>query len=182
MPEADLAKLLVALSAGHDDAFAELIAQFGPALLRTAQTLTGSRAEAEDVVQETLVGLVRSRAHLPQIENFTAYLFTTLRHAARRQIELRDRERRRARDWVDHAAERFDANASTHEPDEQEHLRRAVARLPLEQREVIALKLDAGLTFREIAEQLSMNPNTVASRYRYAMQSLREMLQEPTDE
>lgn len=182
MREADLAGLLVALAEGRDEAFTELVERFGPALLRTAQTLTGSQAEAEDVVQETLVALVRTRAQLPLVQNFTAYLFTVLRHAARRQVERRERERRKGLAWADRAAERTTTDRVSHETDRLERLREAVARLPLEQRELLALKLDAGLTFREIAEQLSMNSNTVASRYRSAMQTLREMLQDPTDE
>ena len=49
-----------------------------------------------------------------------------------------------------------------------------LARLPEEQREVIMLKVYAGLTFKEIAETLELSANTVASRYRYAIERLRE--------
>ena len=48
--------------------------------------------------------------------------------------------------------------------------------LLLEPREVIALKFDGGLTFREIAAVLGVSPNTAASRYRYAMAELRAAL------
>jgi RNA polymerase sigma-70 factor (ECF subfamily) len=52
-----------------------------------------------------------------------------------------------------------------------------LASLPLEQREVITLKIDGGLTFAQIAEILHVNPNTAASRYRYAMEKLRRFLE-----
>jgi RNA polymerase sigma-70 factor (ECF subfamily) len=58
-------------------------------------------------------------------------------------------------------------------------IERALAALPLEQREVIALKVDAGLTFAEIAEVTGVSPNTAASRYRYALEKLREHLGGP---
>lgn len=56
-------------------------------------------------------------------------------------------------------------------------LEMALASLPTEQREVIALKIDGGLTFAHIAEILNISPNTAASRYRYALQKLRQALE-----
>jgi RNA polymerase sigma-70 factor (ECF subfamily) len=55
-------------------------------------------------------------------------------------------------------------------------LARAVAALPEPQREVLALKFDGGLTFAEIAAIVGASPNTVASRYRYALEKLRAVL------
>jgi RNA polymerase sigma-70 factor (ECF subfamily) len=52
----------------------------------------------------------------------------------------------------------------------------AVAALPPTQREVIALKIDGGLTFAEIASVLGTSINTVASRYRYALEKIRTMI------
>ena len=46
----------------------------------------------------------------------------------------------------------------------------------LDQREVIALKVDGGLTFAEVAACLGVSPNTAASRYRYALEKLRAAL------
>ena len=48
--------------------------------------------------------------------------------------------------------------------------------LPPEQREVVHLKLWEGLTFEEIAAALEIPPNTAASRYRYGLDKLRELL------
>jgi len=55
-------------------------------------------------------------------------------------------------------------------------LERALAALPREQREVVALKIDGGLTFAQVAEVLGISPNTAASRYRYALGRLRDRL------
>jgi RNA polymerase sigma-70 factor (ECF subfamily) len=48
--------------------------------------------------------------------------------------------------------------------------------LPPEQREIIDLKIEGGLTFGEIATLLSISPNTAASRYGYALEKLRAAL------
>ena len=55
-------------------------------------------------------------------------------------------------------------------------LLRAVERLPNQQKEVITLKIWGELTFDEIGRSLDLSLNTVASRYRYALQKLKEWL------
>ena len=54
-----------------------------------------------------------------------------------------------------------------------ELLEQALPTLPDEQREVLALKIDGGLTFAEIGALLGVGLNTAASRYRYALEKLR---------
>jgi RNA polymerase sigma-70 factor (ECF subfamily) len=69
------------------------------------------------------------------------------------------------------------APAKSEIPAEQSaRLEQALASLPPEQREVIALKVDGGLKFHEIAAVLGTSPNTAASRYRYALEKLRERM------
>ena len=53
---------------------------------------------------------------------------------------------------------------------------------PAEQRAVIQLKLWGGETFEQIAEMLGIPQNTAASRYRYALDKLRERLRPLYDE
>ncbi len=56
-------------------------------------------------------------------------------------------------------------------------LRQAIRLLPDEQREVVALKIDGELTFAQIAQIMGVSINTAASRYRYALQKLRTLLE-----
>ena len=51
-----------------------------------------------------------------------------------------------------------------------------MATLPDAQREVMALKFQGGLTFAEIAAAMGTSLNTAASRYRYAIDKLRTLL------
>jgi RNA polymerase sigma-70 factor (ECF subfamily) len=53
---------------------------------------------------------------------------------------------------------------------------RCLAKLPVEQREVIVLKIWHEHTFEEIGGLLDLSPNTAAGRYRYGMQKLRTCL------
>jgi RNA polymerase sigma-70 factor, ECF subfamily len=55
-------------------------------------------------------------------------------------------------------------------------LQLALSELPDEQREVVVMHIWSGMTFEEIAAATGASLNTVASRYRYALQKLREKL------
>jgi RNA polymerase sigma-70 factor (ECF subfamily) len=55
-------------------------------------------------------------------------------------------------------------------------IEQALAELPYDQQEVIALHLQMGLRFREIAVSQSVSINTVQSRYRYGLDKLRSLL------
>jgi RNA polymerase sigma-70 factor (ECF subfamily) len=115
------------------------------------------------------------RHRLAGVTDLDAYVFTMLRHAASRRLRRRSlADRTLARVGRDrHAGEGISTPAP--EPAD-EALAAAVAALPPEQREVIALKIDGGLTFAEIAGVIGVSANTAASRYRYALEKLRAAL------
>lgn len=161
------------LASGCPRAYAALYDQLAPALLRTARTMLGSTSEAEDSVQDVFMSLVRSRDRLANVEDLPAYLFTALRHAVGRRLTQRSAERRSLEQLALHGHSESPAPSCS----EEEDLERALAQLPDEQRQVIALKIDAGLTFAQIAAVLNISLNTAASRYRYALQKLRQQLE-----
>jgi RNA polymerase sigma-70 factor (ECF subfamily) len=162
-------RLRAGLVAGREDAFADLYDRFGAPLYRVAWTLLRSRQDAEDAVQEVFLGLVRSRAACAQVESLRAYLFTALRHASARLAARRKTAPLPAVDLPGRDSEDID-------PEIGDRLERGLAALPHEQREVLTLKIDGGLTFAEIAAVLDIGPNTAASRYRYALEKLRTLL------
>ena len=59
-----------------------------------------------------------------------------------------------------------------------EQLQVTLSRLPQAQREVVVLKVYREKTFGEIAELLGVSLNTAASRYRYGMERLRNLLKD----
>lgn len=170
--------LLADLAAGRDEAFATLYAREGAALYRVAFALLRSRPDAEDVVQEVFVGLAQARATLASVGNLRAYLFTALRHAAAKAAARRRANRLEPLVNRDVAAPEPPALAVA----PAARLERALAALPPDRREVLALKIDAGLTFREIGDVLGVSPNTAGSRYRYALAELRDALGEHADD
>lgn len=175
MSRVDDDSLIRGLAEGREDAFAALYDRFGRALFQVAFALLGSRPDAEDAVQETFVGLVRTREKLPGVQNLRAYLFASLRHAAVKVSTARKRESRIAYSGLDLLPQPLPRATDI---DRSLRLEEALLRLPREQRALLSLKVDAGLTFAEIAGLLGISPNTAASRYRYALEKLRTALQE----
>ena len=125
-------------------------------------------------MQDVFVGLTRSRTDFTTVEDIDAYVFTALRHAATARL-IRDRKyERHQQDIAQNAAQQ----PAKRPPESSEELDTALAQLPAEQREVIALKIDGDLTFAQIAHVLNISPNTAASRYRYALEKLRHALED----
>jgi RNA polymerase sigma-70 factor (ECF subfamily) len=172
MSRADDASLIRGLAEGREEAFAALYDRHAPALFRVAWTLLRSRPDAEDAVQEVFLGLVRSRALVGRVENLRAYLFAALRHAATRLAARRPPGAPLPPDELPARAEGAVDPHLLHRLDE------ALAALPPDQRAVLTLKIDGGLTFAEVAAVLGIRPNTAASRYRYALEKLRALLKE----
>jgi RNA polymerase sigma-70 factor (ECF subfamily) len=159
---------------GARDEWAVWLERHGAALVLFARQWVGGHADAEDVVQEAFVRFWRSRE---KARDATAYLYACVRNCALHWQRSRIRLSRR-----EEAAARPEAEAMFTGPLEQDERRAVIAaalnNLPEGQREVLVMKIWGGLSFPQIALALQMPANTAASRYRYALEKLREELAE----
>jgi RNA polymerase sigma-70 factor (ECF subfamily) len=142
-------------------------------MLLLARQRVPSRADAEDIVQDAFVRFWPRRR---RVADAKAYLYRCVMRCA--ADWFRAQQRRRARE---RAAAR--SPSQEHEPlfrrhpqaaERQALIEAALSQLPPEQRDVLVLKIWAGLTFAQIARVLDVPQNTAASRYRYAIESLRK--------
>lgn len=142
-------------------------------LLLFARQQSRLPSDAEDLLQESLVESW-SRHTGPGFPPLPL-VYSTLR---RRAIDhARSLDRRQTREQVSAVLEPEWFEANFDGDDDARLVRAALERLPPEQREVVTLKIWGDLTFREIAETLEVPLNTVASRYRYALERLKEVLE-----
>ena len=146
-------------------------------LLKLAVMLTGNVDTAEDIVQEVFVNFARSAGRFGLIGNLKNYLITSTLNCVR---NIRRDSRRRKLQNLDDAeqilsvAKRPDQWAVLSE--RLEHLSSAVFSLPYEQREVITLRFEENMTFRQIAGLQKTSISTVHGRYRYGIEKLRSLL------
>ena len=144
-----------------------LYRQHGAALLLFALAITGERSRAQDAVHHVFVRLLES-GDLRRAGNKKAYLFGCVRNAILNERKRQDRDRP------------LDDSAWFSPPDQdyagEQNLRRALAALPEDQRQVVVLHVWGELTFAQIGELLEIAANTAASRYRYALSKLRDSM------
>lgn len=145
-------------------------------LTTVANSLLQDRSSAEDVVHDVFVSFARSANRLDPKGSLRAYLATCVLNRARDRLRSRARQRHSpdtagaGRD----APLRPDQIASTHETCSR--IAAALAQLPDAQREVVVLRLQAQVSFRQIAQMQGLSANTVMSQYRYGLQKLRSLL------
>jgi len=142
-------------------------------LLTFLQATLCSRHDAEDVLQTVFVRIVRKRHRLARAQCLDAYVYRIARNEAYRLVSRRKRDRKAqgtTESWLI-------VSESNREPsDLAERLQAALAQLPQPQREVIVMKIYGQKTFLEISGLLGLSQNTVASRYRYGIEKLQNIL------
>jgi RNA polymerase sigma-70 factor, ECF subfamily len=168
----DDTELLRRLRAGDEQAFVILVRRYHDAMLRLASSFVPSRAVAEEVVQDTWMGVVRGIGGFEERSSFRTWLFRILVNRARTTGE---RERRSiavgtAEPAVDRS--RFDAAGGWVSPPEQwvediddrlradklaGRIRSAIEELPARQREVVTLRDVDGLSSDEVCHVLDIS-------------------------
>ena len=134
-------------------------------LYRAAWALSGSREDAEDLVQETYERVLRRPRQIAREEDALPYLLGVLRNTWVDLVRSRARRPESALDLE--AAARIEAPAGASSPLEQVAAREVfatVAGLPEEFRDVLAAVDVAGLSYAEAAEALGIPVGTVMSR------------------
>ena len=143
-------------------------------LLRSAWALTGSRAIAEDVVQDCFTSAWRFRSQLRDPAMARAWLFQIMRRHAFRNMDPAQTAVHRLDGAADEdASQRHDAL------DEQLDVVKALARLAPIHREVLVLYYFDDMPTAQMAEALDVAPGTVLSRLARARDALKAALQEP---
>ncbi len=144
--------------------------RLAPSLYRYALMILADPAGAEDAVQQVFAAVVRRG--VGDLDSAEGYLRRAIRNEC--YDTLRSRRRRPEAANSDTLLEAV--TAAEDRPDDRMALTRALQQLPPDQREVVHLKVFEGCTFQEIGVLLDESMNTIASRYRYAMEKLRAVL------
>jgi RNA polymerase sigma factor (sigma-70 family) len=160
--------------------FSAWFAAHAAAMTLYARQWVRDASAAEDVVHDAFVAVFAQASHQSwrEPQSVRAWLFAVVRNRAVSEARTASRRRKRessvsgvARDAISPFDSRLDdlidARAAQAALDE----------LPLEQRELIVLRIWGGLGFAEIAELTGLRPSTAFDRYRQALAVLRARLE-----
>jgi RNA polymerase sigma-70 factor, ECF subfamily len=154
--------------------FHRLIEQQIPRLRRYARALTRNRDRADDLVQDTLSRAL-DKQHLWQPgTNLGAWLFTIMHNQNVNNVRRGVREF--AAVEIDRVATTLPATTDPSASRKMIELDRALARLPLGQRQVILLVGLEGMSYEDTAGILNIPVGTVRSRLSRGRDTLRELL------
>ncbi len=165
---ADDRRLLRRIAWGDVEALTALYDRYADALFGHALWRTGRRQDAEDLVHDLFVRLAERGAALVLVRDPRAYLHRMLRNDAVARRKASPPSTVELDEAVMVPTSENPARAA-----EASQLMTRLARLPDEQRLVVALHLLEGFSFREIADAEHVSLFTIASRYRLALQRLR---------
>lgn len=165
------------LRRGSQDALGQIYEKYRIDLLTLAVHFLGDPAAAEDVVQDVFLILVRSARTLRLRKSLKGFLLTCVANRARDLLRKGRRQKVRSMDCTEQmATDGMDPVQLVEQNDQTKRLQAALAQLPSEQQEIVALRVHGHMTFREIAGLYDLSPKTVQSRYRYGLDKLRSLM------
>ncbi|UOD82894.1 RNA polymerase sigma factor [Paenarthrobacter ureafaciens] len=167
---------------GDTAAFEALARRHGPLMRATARRLTGTLADADDVVQESLM---QAWKQLDNLRDPAAVKSWLLRIVGTRSIDhLRKRRNHVALDEAETLADApsdpriQDPESTAVNASRVDALKSALQRLPEEQRRCWVLKEFNDLSYEEIALTLNISPDSVRGRLARARTALARTMEE----
>jgi RNA polymerase sigma factor (sigma-70 family) len=177
----------------NDRRISEVVKRERSRLLNFIRRHVPDPGDAEDVLQDVFYRLVEANRLLMPIEHVTGWLFRVARNRITDLFRKKEPENFSEIEIEDEDADGFQFEELLPSPDAGpealyarnrllEEVKRALAELPKEQREVFIAHELEGRTFKELADRTGASVNTLLSRKRYGVLHLRERLQRVYDE
>ncbi|MEU0310172.1 sigma-70 family RNA polymerase sigma factor [Streptomyces cyaneofuscatus] len=178
-PGPDLQELLVMVARGDQEAFAKVYDAVSGPVLGLVRSVLRDPAQSEEVAQEVLVEVWRTAPRFQSSRGSAMNWVLTLAHH-RAVDRVRSAEASAARE---HKAALLDRTPAFDEVSEQvetrlerEQVRRCLRTLSELQRQSVTLAYYRGLTYREVAELLTVPLGTIKTRLRDGLIRLRDCL------
>jgi len=161
----------------HREALARCARAYATPLGRLCMAFTGSQAESEELVQESLLAAYDAFPNYRAEGSVRAFLFGIARRLAGRHVEMRARRQEKLR--LVHDTERgIDMVEEALEKERAARARAALAKLKPSEREAVVLRFEAELSFREVATACGVDEAAARKRVSRALSRLRADLRE----
>ncbi|HUM03794.1 MAG TPA: RNA polymerase sigma factor [Thermoanaerobaculia bacterium] len=171
--------LLQMVRRGEPEGATELFRKYSAPLLRYADRLLGSRAEAEEVAQEVFLKLIARVDQYDGRAPVASWLFAIAANACRDRLRKSGRRTSVSLEAVaETAAQDPPADRALLESERRRLVRRALLRLSEDQREALILARYHDLPYAEIARTLAISEGAVKTRIFRAMEKLKDVFSE----
>lgn len=169
-----------AAARGDVEAFGELSHRYRDRYARFAVRMTGSRDEAEDVLQSAFIRAYRALDRCRDPSRFAAWLYQIVANECRTYVVRRGhREARFVRD--ESTMREVVARSTADRQETLEDVQYALEQLDAEQREAFVMKYVEELSYDEMAEITGIGVSALKMRVKRACARLRELLEEVYD-
>jgi len=161
---------------GGAEAMTQIYRKYRKDLLILAVALLNDKAAAEDIVHDVFVGFAEGLPRFRLTGRLRAYLMTCVANRVRNHNKTRRRVEACCTDTAGNHQSEPEPSERLIYSERLALLAEALDRLSYEQRETVMLHMHSGLSLRRIAKTRGLSANTVMSRYRYAIEKLRSLL------
>jgi RNA polymerase sigma-70 factor (ECF subfamily) len=162
---------------GEAEALDTLVERHHAAAYRLALGIVGSEADAADAAQDGMVRALRGLAGFRGDSSFRTWLLAIVANEAKSLLRKSVRRREGPLDDDLAAGGRGVADAVA-QGDEAARARALLARLPEKQRLAVQLRVDEGLSFREVGEVIGSTEGAARVNYHHGIRRLREWMEE----
>lgn len=184
LSEADDQKLIELVCQKSEAALSELYDRYARLLFSVAHHMVGDRAAAEEITLDAFTQVwEKAERYNPDRASLSTWMVSIARYRA--IDRLRRWAARPEKDSVYWTDVNFEISSHHHNPEAsteenllRERVQRALAELPVEQRQALALAYFKGMSHSQIANALELPLGTVKTRIRLAMEKLRRLLWE----
>ncbi len=164
------------LKLGRPDALRRIYEKYLNYLLSVAMAFLNDGHAAEDIVHDVFVSLAKSPERFRLTGNLKHYLATCVANRARDRLRSSKRVTARLHTIDEPELENGPPENGLICDEQARQVYEALARIPCEQREVIALRLKAGMGLKQIARIQNASYGAVQARYRRGIEALRAIL------
>jgi RNA polymerase sigma factor (sigma-70 family) len=182
--------VMLLLQSGNEKAFDELVKRYQPRLYNYLFRYTRNHEDTEDLVQETLFRVYRSRNAYERIARFSTWIFTIAGNLMRTQY----RKKSRMVTWSinqDQTEESATISIPDHglNPEEEAHsvmvlnlVNKAFNAMPEEYSQLLNLREIREMTYEEIASAVNLPMGTVKSRINRGRSKMQNVMRNMDDE
>lgn len=150
-------------------------------LFRLALRITLDRAEAEDIVQDTMMRVWNQRDEWHKMESVEAYCFTVCRNLAIDRSQLKEAQNETLSEADANQPDASDPYAQCVRNEQTALIHRLINGLPEKQRTVIQLRDIEGKSYKEIADILQVSEEQVKINLFRARQKIKQRYTEIND-